>query len=167
MTMKDEDEFLKELEQIAPELSKLQKVNAFKVEEQYFDSFPMAIMNKIQEKKSKRFVIDLSWLLQPRWAIAASFCFIALIAGSFIFFHRITADKPMPIAEVQKLLNEPVTREAVLDNVDADIMIETITAKAKSTNTKVKVNSKKSADKKALEEYIIDNADDSSITDDL
>ena len=163
--MKDEDEYINELEQIAPELSKLQKMNILRVDDQYFDAFPTLMMHKINNKPARRFVIDLSWLLQPRWAVMVSICFMAIIWGGIFIYNHAVADKPMPIAEVQKLLNEPVTKEAVLDNVDADIMIETIAAKAKSAPHKT--DSKKSADKKALQEYIIDNADDTSINDDL
>ena len=107
-----------ELGQIAPELSKLQKMNVFKVEDQYFEKLPTMVMDRIFEKKSRKLIIDLSWLLQPRWAVTMAVCFLAVIGGSFMILKEINADKPMPLAEIQQLLNEPISREAVMDNVD-------------------------------------------------
>jgi len=157
-----------ELEQIAPELNKLQKMNVFKVEDQYFEKLPTMVMDRILEKKSRKLIIDLSWLLQPRWAVTVAVCFLAVIGGSFMILREINADKPMPLAEVQQLLNEPISREAVMDNVDEDVMIEAIASAPKPESKENKnLNTKKSADKKALEQYILDNVDESSLTDEL
>ena len=157
-----------ELGQIAPELSKLQKMNVFKVEDQYFEKLPTMVMDRIFEKKSRKLIIDLSWLLQPRWAVTMAVCFLAVIGGSFMILKEINADKPMPLAEIQQLLNEPISREAVMDNVDEDVMIEAIASAPKSESKENKnLNTKKSADKKALEQYILDNVDESSLTDEL
>lgn len=157
-----------ELEQIAPELSKLFKVNILKVDDQYFDILPAIVMNRIHEKKSRKLIIDLSWLLQPRWAAMVAVCFFAIIGGGFLIMKQINADKPMPLAEVQRLLDEPVSKEAVIDNVEEDVMIDAIVTAPKPMNKdNKKLNTKKSADKKALEQYILDNVDESSLTDEL
>ena len=166
--MEDNNLEKNELEQIAPELSKLLKVNIFKVEDQYFDTLPTIVMNRIHEKKSRKLIIDLSWLLQPRWAVTVAVCFLVVIGGSFLVLKQINVDRPMPLAEVQRLLEEPVSKEAVIDNVEEDVMIDAIVTAPKPVNKEnKKANTKKSADKKALEQYILDNVDESSITDEL
>ena len=162
--MEDINEINKELESISPLLSKMPKVNPFKVDEVYFDRLPMEVMDRIHASKPRK-IFDLSWLLQPRWAAAMAACMIAIVFGSFLLFKNINADKPMPVAQVQQLLNQPVDKESVLDNVDTDDMIDAI-----ANNEKAKTERKqlqKSVDKKAMEEYILDNVDESSITDQL
>jgi|GEM_PF-5068215 len=159
------DEIKNELEQVAPELGRLHKVNIFKVDDQYFETLPTAIMNKVHEKKSRKLMIDLSWLLQPKWAVTAAVCFIFVIGGSILLLRQVNTEKPMPVAEVQQLLNEPVSRETVIDNMDEDVLIDAVAAAPKPINKKL--NTKKSSDKKALEQYILDNIDESSLTDEL
>jgi len=153
-----------ELEQVAPVLSKMLKVNVFKVDDQYFETLPTLVMNRVHETKTRKLITDLSWLLMPKWAATVAVCFIFAI-GSILVLRKINADKPMPLAEVQQLLNEPVSREAVIDNIDEDVLIDAISATPKPLNKKV--NTKKSSDKKALEQYILDNVDESSLTDEL
>ncbi len=164
--MKVEDDYLTELGEIAPTLGKIEKVNVFKVDEAYFDALPAMVMDKIQHKQSKRFSVNLDWLLQPRRLAYAAVCLMFLVAGSLFIVKKINTDKPMPVAEVQRLLNEPVSKEAVLDNVDEGIMIEAIASAPKVNDKKMK-DFKSSSDKKALEEYILDNVDESSLIDDL
>ena len=163
--MEDINKEKNELEQIAPELSKLLKMNVFKVDDQYFETLPTMVMNKVHEKKSGKLIIDLSWLLQPKWAVTVAVCFIFVIGGSILLLKQVSADKPMSLAEVQQLLNEPVSREAVIDNIDEDVLIDAVAATPKPVNKKL--NTKKSLDKKALEQYILDNVDESSLTDEL
>jgi hypothetical protein len=165
--MEDKNINNNELEQIAPKLSKLLKVNVFKVEDQYFDKLPTMVMDKIHEKKSRKLIIDLSWLLQPKWAVTVAVCFLAVIGGSFLIINEINANKPMPLAEVQQLLNEPVSKDAIIDNVDEDVIIDAVVTSPKPAGKVKKLNTKKSVDKKALEQYILDNVDESSLTDEL
>lgn len=162
--MEDFDEIRRELESISPILSGLPRTNAFKVEDDYFDKLPMVVMDHIHARKAKS-RLDLSWLLQPKWAVTMAVCMIAVIFGSFLLVRNINMDKSMPVAEVQRLLDEPVTNENVIDNVDADDMVEVLASNEAEQNNNQ--NLKKSADKKAMEDYILDNIDESAIIDAL
>jgi len=161
--MEEFDEFRNELEGISPVLSRLPRVNSFKVEDNYFEELPMVVMDRIHARKQRR-GIDWSWLLQPKWSVAMAVCMIAVIFGSFLLVRNINTDKPMPVAQVQQLLAEPLSDESVIENVSTDDLVEAL-ANAESTPTDAQ--KKKAADKKELENYIIDNVDESSIIDAL
>jgi hypothetical protein len=167
--MEEFDDIQKELEGIAPMLSKLPRTNAFRVDEAYFDTLPTIVMERVHATK-KRNWFNLSWLLQPRWAATMAVCIIAVIFGSFLLFHNINTDKAMPVAEVQKLLIEPVNKESILDNVDADALEDALASNdlPKVTPThKKELKLKNAADKKVLENYILDNVDESALIEDL
>jgi hypothetical protein len=162
--MEEFDEIKKELDAIAPKLGALPKVNAFKVDDAYFDRLPMVVMDRIHARKPRR-GIDLSWLFQPKWTVTMAICFIAVVFGSYLLVKNINTDKAMPVAEVQKLLVEPITNDNVIDNVDADDLVDAL-ARTEKEQIKTK-DLKKSANKKAIEEYILDNVDESAIIDAL
>jgi hypothetical protein len=158
------DEINKELKDIAPFLSSLPRQNAFRVEESYFDALPTRVMERVHARK-KRYFINISWIFEPRWAMATAVFAVLLIAGSFLLNrYNNRLDKPMPVAQVQKLLVEPVTNDNVLDDVDVDVMTDVI---ADISKTPKKEKTTRKEDKKALEEYILDNVDDNSIIDEL
>jgi len=166
--MENNDEIKKELESIAPFLSRLPKQEAFKVEDNYFETLPMFVMDRILDKKKKK-VIDLTWLLQPHWAVTMAVCFLAVVAGSFFLLRQSAVDKPMAAVTVQHLLKEKITTETVIDDVDADILVEAVVSERKSepASQKNEMKTKKQVNKKALEEYILNNVDASSIIDQL
>jgi hypothetical protein len=166
--MEEFDDIQKELEGIAPMLSKLPRANAFRVDEAYFDTLPTIVMERVHATKKRKW-FNLSWLLQPRWAATMAVCIIAVIFGSFLLFHNINTDKAMPVAEVQKLLIEPVNKENILDNVDADDLEDALASNETPHGSygKKERNLKKPEDKKALENYILDNVDESALIDAL
>ena len=164
--MENQNDINKELESIAPFLSRLPRQEAFKVEDSYFETLPTLVMDRVHASKKKK-AIDLSWLLQPRWAVTMAVCFMAVVAGSFFILKQHNTDKPMPLAKVQQLLVEPLTAENVIDDVDADVLVEAIVAEKKSVPQNDEMKLKKQLNKKAIEEYILDNVDASSIIDQL
>jgi hypothetical protein len=164
------DEINNELKDIAPLLSSLPRQNAFIVEDSYFDKLPTMVMNRIHTHKKKSW-IDISWIFQPRWAMATALMAICIVAGSFLLMrYNNRLDKPLPVAQVQKSLVEPITTDNVLDDVDADVMADMIAdlgATQKKDIRPKKANNTKATDKKAVEDYILDNVDDNSIIDAL
>ncbi|GAB1453615.1 hypothetical protein MASR2M47_36710 [Draconibacterium sp.] len=73
---------MEELENIAPELSKIKKENPFRVPEHYFDDFSARLQMKLDAEKmgvqKKR--NNVVWLLKPAISIAAGFALLFTLA---------------------------------------------------------------------------------------
>jgi len=158
------DDIKNELESIAPMLNKLPRTTRFTVDEGYFDELPTQVMDRIHATKTRR-MFDLSWALQPRWAVSLAACFMGIVFASFFLLNRHPQAQQLSKAQIQQLLNEPVTTESILDNIDAEDLADAMPEPAAVAPDTQKQNLKKHADKKALEEYILDNDDDAAIID--
>ena len=124
---KEKNKIKSELEAIAPKLASIEKVNPFRVEEQYFDKLPVEILLKIQEvEHPDQWKKSLGFILKPKFAyplMAAA----AMILIAFFIFNRPASVISLPLADYSF---EDVLAENpdFFENIDETILIETLFA---------------------------------------
>ncbi|MBN2683253.1 MAG: hypothetical protein JXR58_12150 [Bacteroidales bacterium] len=142
-----------ELKNIAPKLSELSKEKIFEVPENYFDSFPTIIQEKIELKEQKRFSFSgIIQFLKPQLVLVAGMSLIAV--ATYILLKMSVSEEPGTtkttiIAQNSEQSSSEET-DYYLNNIDEYIIIEAIT------------NEPTSEDEIAEEElinYLADNLD--------
>ncbi len=74
------------LQELAPEFSKIKKENSFKVPDGYFDSLPMKIQEKVSEPKTISIWEQLSIIIrQPKYSVSFVFATTLIIVPLIIF----------------------------------------------------------------------------------
>ena len=155
-----------ELEGLAPYLSKIEKVEPFQVPAGYFDEFPAKVRETIALKEAKP---QRGWLGQliPRYSyIAASLCFL-LIVGGFLFVKKSTSMiGTSTITATQQMKTVP-TDEYVIERVDEDLLTEPVSMQTQETKSTPETKNIKSKKSNVSEQYILENIEESTITEEL
>ena len=142
-----------ELEHIAPFLAARKKGNAFQPEVQYFETFPMQLQEKIiSRKRNSAPQMISSWLQNIALPLKPSFAALAvfIISSGVIYLHM---NKPIDYQSdvaVQEYLIDQSSTEDILD------MVEVPENKAY-----------KSSDKILLQDYILDNTEESLLSEEI
>ena len=158
--MIDNDNIQDELRDLAPSLSKMEKRNPYKVPDAYFEELPAKARERIGFADAERGNNIRRYLL-PRYSyISASICFL-LIVGGFLVVRNYTST-PKPMAVIHAVPNT----DYVMEHVDEDIIMEDLPGK---TDFKEVANSGKPKLKKSVvtEDYILENVEESTISDEL
>ncbi|MBL4653416.1 MAG: hypothetical protein JKY53_11245 [Flavobacteriales bacterium] len=101
MNEQNEISELEELKKLAPTLSSLKKENHFSVPSTYFDEFPMALKNKIDEQENSSKNFSLNWLFNYKLLAPVGTC-IVLILSSLLFYN------PTETIELEELTAEEI-----------------------------------------------------------
>jgi hypothetical protein len=111
--MENQNDLLKELENISPELAKVSKKDAFSIPDGYFETLPDVISERIHSGNLKGKVVKGHFFGSRflKWA-AASIIILLLGSGYYYFAWNSFYD------------NAKVTEIYVLENVDEEIMTE-------------------------------------------
>ncbi|HIA10542.1 MAG TPA: hypothetical protein EYN69_00505 [Flavobacteriales bacterium] len=145
------DEIRKELEGIAPRLSKIEKVNPFEVPDGYFDNLPRLVSDRINEASTAHRAAVRT--LTFRWtAVAASITLIAAFA--YIFNNTAHLDDNMDLAQLDieeiadALVDEGAFTVEEEDLIELLIMVE---------EGKQSATEEKESDTNEIIEYLIDS----------
>lgn len=156
------DEIRKELESIAPTLSKIEKVNSFKVPDGYFENLPRLVSDRINvDSTAERGTVRA---LTLRWAaVAAS---ITLI-GTFVYILSNTAelDTNMDLAQLDiEEITDALLNEGAY-TVEEEDLIELLVTKEEDSSAGSGFGSRqeKEAEEETDTDYIIDYLIDSDI----
>ncbi len=156
-----------ELQGIAPHLSRIEKVEPFEVPASYFEEFPARVRDIIALKEAKP---ETGWLGQwiPRYSyIAASLCFLLIVGGFLVVKNTGT---PSAIVAASQQTKATPNDEYVIEHVDEDVLMEPLPAANQETQaTKVKQETPavKNHTSNVSEQYILENVEESTITEEL
>jgi len=116
-----------DLEELAPNLSKLKKSNAFKVPDNYFEKLPMEILFKVSQPEKVTAAEKLySLFQQPKYSIAAAVA-VLLIVISILLLNK-------PDSIVTPVLVDFTLEDILLENpdlietMDETLLLETLVA---------------------------------------
>ncbi len=142
-----------ELEHIAPFLAARNKKNAFQTDIQYFDAFPTKLQEKIiaqkrntNSEKLKTWLGNIALTLKPSFAALAVF----IISSGVIYLHQ---NKPIDYQ------SDVATQEYLLDQSSSEDILDLVESPASKVSRPV--------DKAALQEYILDNTDESLLSEEI
>lgn len=142
----DEQEF----KNLAPRLFSIKKENPFQVPQDYFDSLPTIVQERcVQTRKPHVFTL-WQWLsenlLSPQISFALS---ILIITLSVVSINKYFVS-PNAVDSKITVTHEEIANSTYLDDLDEDILIETL------ANQNVH-NAKKNNKNKEMEDYLIDH----------
>ncbi len=123
--MKNSENILNEIKEMAPTLSGIKKSNSFHASDQYFDELSVKIQQKITtEKKENKTIKLLSYFQKPQFAIAASLFVILCISA--VYFYQNKHNQVLAQNNTiywDEILNENNT---VADKIDEALLVETL-----------------------------------------
>ena len=160
--MDENKDIREELEGIAPELSRLKRKDSFEAPANYFEELPSAVQDRIIANKPKRETVFLR-----RWVPAFAVLLILLTAGLFLFRNTGTQPVVQPVAQVpadtEVNKGQIAFNDTVLEVIDEDLLVEEL-----ADNSYIKpVANKIQPQPEELEEYILDNYDESLLIEEL
>jgi hypothetical protein len=113
------------LDGLAPQLSKLNKANPFKVPDNYFEKLPLEILFRINnpEKASTRKNLFLTFQ-HPKYSFAAAVTVI-LIVGSILLFHKPAS---IPYTGLTEFTLDDILLENpdLIETMDETLLLETL-----------------------------------------
>lgn len=160
-----------ELEGLSPELSRIRKMQekpSFHVPDNYFEDMPAQMQDHVRNKTQKR---SLGWMPSGIRQLAPALAMLLIVVG--IAFYFATKPETNKVATVRpdttstQVAVNTVDEETVLDEMDEDFLVESIAMaepKKSSKNAALKTNPQA---KEEIEEYILDNFDESVLTEEL
>jgi hypothetical protein len=160
-----------ELEGLSPELSRIRKMQekpSFTVPENYFENMPAQMQEYVRNKTRKR---TLAWLPNgiSQWAPALTILLVA-IGVSFYFLSRPETDQVATTTSPSMdtlLANNSVQEEVVLDELDEDFLVESLAMAEPVKPVKSNNGQSKAEAQEEIEDYILDNFDESLLTEEL
>lgn len=164
-----------DLSKETPFLASLKKDNPFHVPENYFEEFPSRMQERMASARQKQpFIPEL--LARYRWASVTVAVIVAIAFSILLMLNKPAVQAPLADAVKEDTAAQQATQpkvqlaaaeEVVLDEVDEEPIIEQLAKDdvvKKVVGTKDKKHTKTiSIDKKELEEYILDNVDESDL----
>ncbi len=159
--MQQDKDIRDELKDLAPHLANIERVEAFEVPAAYFEEFPARVREAIAMKEAKP---ESGWLGQwiPRYSyVAASLCFLLILGGFLLLRNTASYDK---MAAARELKTVPST-EYVIEQMDEDLIVEHLPA-AEEPKASENTNIKKERSG-VSEQYILENIEESTITEEL
>jgi hypothetical protein len=161
-----------ELEGLSPELSRIRKMQeepSHHVPENYFEDMPAQMQDYVRNKRRKR---SLGWLPSGIGQLAPALAMLLIVVGVAFYFltkpadNRIATTQDPDTAKTQVAVNT-IDEETVLDEMDEDFLVESIAmAEPKKTAKNAGLKTTPQA-KEEIEEYILDNFDESVLTEEL
>ncbi|MCD4746813.1 MAG: hypothetical protein K8R58_10995 [Bacteroidales bacterium] len=127
----DEKENLKDL---APNLSKIEKINPFKVPDEYFDNLPTIIQEKINIKQQitlwDRFY---QFILRPQYSIAVSLTFAAIVLVIYFTTRDNSNNDNSILANMtwEEILNE---NPNIINYFNESMLVEMLISKADNSD---------------------------------
>jgi len=124
--MKNSDNILNEIKELAPKLSTIKKENAFYASDDYFEALSAKIQHKISdEQKTKKTIHLFNYFKQPQFAIAASIIIILVVSS--VFYTQHTSNQKLSMNNSiywDEILNENTT---IIDKMDEALLVEVLT----------------------------------------
>ena len=167
-----------EFEKIAPKLASMKRDLPFSVPEGYFDEFPTRVQSHIATKKQSGLANSFIRLLEKRrWVPVAFASCIALIFSLILIFTN-TNKNELAIGKGNKQIETPkqeelaqekaAFEETILDEVDEDNLINEVENKESLAQLPAGVTKKENkntevGEKQELENYIMDNFEESDL----
>lgn len=166
--MENKDEIRKELEELSPFLSKMEKKKGgFEVPANYFKQLPDLIMDRIQEEETPSYSVapTTNWLdqiieriqllLQPQYAMALASVAILIVASIFFFGQNDNLTNATTLAEV----SDDEISSYVMNNVEEfemDLLMEVMDEEVLEAETE----NEPSGDENYLDDIIDDLSDE-------
>lgn len=159
---KERSEIKKELQEIAPKLGALQKPDrhSFSVPENYFEEFSFHIKDKIDARKAARGMnwADFQKYLFPQFAPALAILVVIILAGFFMLWRNTENITASQVNSADK------TNEFYIENIDEDLLVETLLNEKTAATNEIEENTAKT---NSLENFIIENYEESTLTEGL
>jgi len=124
--MKKDKHIQKELQALAPALSKMKKDNPFKVPIDYFIELPQEIRKQTIEQKNPISFLDLmlQLLKQHKYAVSLSMISILVLLGLFMFKQQDSSFKQLSLDKIsQQEINQFIAYN--IDEFDEDMILQT------------------------------------------
>ncbi len=163
--MKTDKDILQELQQIAPQLAKIEKKQPYQVPANYFEELPQAIQKEIslQNQRPKIWEWLYQLIVQPQYRLAVAVFVAVFIAGFYYFNYNTMNPAPefnqLALEEMDTYINDN------LDDFDESLLLENSMAML-DESTESAVEEMELTDEE-IEDYLIDEADDQFLEEEL
>lgn len=161
--MENNNHIREEIENLAPNLSKLEPRKDFIVPENYFYSLSDQIQKKLAIKENKRFSFVFEILHSMFFRYSVGFLVVLMIGFSAYYYSR-------SVHKAKEVQNTVLTEDYVLDNIETDEMVEYVSDKMTATRhhdnlRKGEKNQRLTKDE--IEDNLLENIDESTIIEEL
>lgn len=159
----------KELQDLNSPLEKMEKKNLFEVPANYFEELPESVQSHIRGSRKMHSVFALPnfWL---RWAPA--FAIVLVFFGIALYMlspKNASVQKNFLATDYSKFEHviDIENSEILLDEIDEELLVEAYTESVKAEPVKQTVKSQPKVTDAELEEYILENYDESLLIEEL
>ena len=158
----------KDLQDLNSPLAKMEKKNAFEVPVNYFEELPESVQNHISNRRKMLPV----WRMPQFWLHwAPAFTIVLVFFGIALYMlspkNASVNDNALASQKTEIPVNDVSANDILLDEIDEELLVETYSENVKTQENVFPVKQNTKVKNAELEEYILENYDESLLIEEL
>jgi hypothetical protein len=158
----------KELQDLNSPLAKMEKKSPFEVPANYFEELPENVQSHISNRRKMLPVWQMPkfWL---RWTPAFAMIIVLFGVATYMLSPKNASvqDNILASQKTEILVNEVSANDILLDEIDEELLVETYSENVKTQENVFPVKQSTKVKNADLEEYILENYDESLLIEEL